>query len=140
MVQALTGNEFHQNTAMKGVVSDAEPLQLRAANFCMAQSRKRLFILMVRNDVADAEVTNNLASIIKQVLPHAMHLNSGSAGAQRETLHEHKAYVTRVLGLLGKIPTVPDIAKDRFATPPHASFRVATLVTGPCQVLLWALI
>lgn len=80
---------------------------LRSSKFCLPQSRKRLYIIMVRDDVCDEKTVQNLGEIVQKVLPQAM-----QAAGLRSTLGQVMNLNKTWLGALGKHRTLPLPSKD----------------------------
>ncbi|CAK9034023.1 PARP-type domain-containing protein (Fragment) [Durusdinium trenchii] len=51
----------------------------KSSKFCLPQSRKRLYIIMVRDDVCDEKTVQNLGEIVQKVLPQAMQADGASS-------------------------------------------------------------
>ena len=77
---------------------------LRSAQFGLPQSRRRLYILMVRKDLLDASEFRNLKHIISYVLPNQF--------PRRGTIQEMQAYNRDVMKSMNTVPLFPTVAKD----------------------------
>lgn len=70
----------------------------------MAQSRKRIFLVMVRDDlVPHSGLVHTLGEVINKVLPHAFdsYSPSGSNLYGRETVQQIRAYTHHILSQMG---------------------------------------
>ena len=85
----------------------------------MAQSRKRLFVVLVRTDICPhRDAALNIGELASKILTHA--LNRSDRPPQhpdhtyrRETVQQMRAYASGVLKALGKEPTLPGVSQDR---------------------------
>lgn len=78
----------------------------------MAQSRRRIFIVMVREDIWDETYAEQLSRVITDVLPHALY-NEHGGPHYRETIQDLMKCNRSVLKVMGKHPTPPPICQDR---------------------------
>ena len=78
----------------------------------MAQTRRRIFIVMVREDICDETFAEQLSRVITDVLPHALY-NEHGGPHYRETIQDLMKYNRSVLEVMGKGPTLPPISQDR---------------------------
>lgn len=78
----------------------------------MAQTRRRIFIVMVREDICDETFAEQLSRVITDVLPHALY-NEHGGPHYRETIQDLMKYNRSVLEVMGKEPTLPPISQDR---------------------------
>ena len=90
---------------------------LRSSKFNMGQSRKRLYLVMVRKDVCpNKDQVENLSQVITKVLPSTLTTgwrnvwDLGFIG--RETLPEIRKYTAKVLEEMQREPTFPEVAQD----------------------------
>lgn len=71
----------------------------------MAQTRRRIFIVMVREDICDETFAEQLSRVITDVLPHALY-NEHGGPPYRETIQDLMKYNRSVLEVMGKEPTL----------------------------------
>lgn len=77
----------------------------------MAQSRKRLFIVMVRRDVCpNRELVDNISKLVCKVLPFSFVMPQRYR--PRETVQEICHYNTKILEELGRPRTMPEMSQD----------------------------
>ena len=77
----------------------------------MAQSRRRIFIVMIRADVCGPTYAQQLGKIITDVLPHATY-NENGGYLYRENLQDLRAYTKKILTEMEREPTPPPISQD----------------------------
>lgn len=85
--------------------------QLRSSKYHMAQSRKRIFVVMIRADVCGPTYAQQLGRIITEVLPHATYNENGGA-LYRENIQDLRAYTQKILAEMEREPTTPPISQD----------------------------
>ncbi len=78
----------------------------------MAQSRRRIFIVMIREDICDETFAEQLSRVITDVLPHALY-NEHGGPHYRETIQDLIKYNQSVLESMDKQPTRPPVCQDR---------------------------
>lgn len=78
----------------------------------MAQSRKRLFIVMVRSDVCSDDLVQNIGDLVCKVLPFSYHADVPFGAYSRETIGQIRAFNAEVLKQLHLKPTMPEPSKD----------------------------
>lgn len=76
----------------------------------MAQSRERIFIVLIRKDVCSSTFACELGELINNVLPYAMYPYRPQS--TRETVQDIHAYTSRVLNTLELEPTLPVPSQD----------------------------
>ena len=81
-------------------------VQLSAAKFGLPQSRRRVYIVMVRTDMASADKMDQLSQTVETVLPSAL--------ARRSGLEDVCKYVEKAMD--GKAMSFPHTSKDLCAT------------------------
>ena len=81
----------------------------------MAQSRKRIYVIMVRDDICPSPLAMKLGEIINLVLPNALYKAEGDDGYfVRETIHNIMAYDKAVLHTMGAQHVKPRVSQDPF--------------------------
>jgi hypothetical protein len=79
----------------------------------MAQSRKRVFVVLVRKDVCPhPSMVQNIGELVTKVLPHSFETPFGGEGT-RERIQDIMKYNRKILEEMGREPTFPPPAKDR---------------------------
>ena len=85
----------------------------RSSAFHMAQTRKRVFVVLVRKDVCPhASMVQNIGELVTKVLPHAFDSPFGGGGT-RERVHDLLKCNRTILKQMDREPTFPPPAKDR---------------------------
>ena len=87
--------------------------QPRSSKYRMAQSRRRLFIVMVRRDICPhPELVDNIAKLVCKVLPFSF--VTPQHCRPRETVQEICHYNTKTLEDLGRPRTMPDMSTGQY--------------------------
>ena len=82
----------------------ANMMSLRSKHFQMAQSRSRIYILMIKKELADVGQIRGLLHLITNVLPSQIHTEA--------TVKEARNYVKEVTSLFNTGVSVPACSKD----------------------------
>lgn len=89
------------------------PAHLSAADFGSPQSRSRIYVLMVRDDLVTRNKMELIVSTITQTLPPTL--------GRRATMRQVSDYTKEVLSLLGQEPSLPPTSQDVGVDPQHSS-------------------
>lgn len=78
----------------------------------MAQSRRRLFIVMIRSDVCSDDFVQNIGNLVCKVLPFSFHADVPCGPYSRETVGQIRLFTNEVLKQLQMEPTMPEPSQD----------------------------
>lgn len=79
----------------------------------MAESRKRVYVILIRADICFGRFASDLAKFVAEVLPFAIY-NEWGGPLVRETPQTLQKYNERINAFLGRTPTYPPICQDCF--------------------------
>ena len=84
----------------------------RSSKFHMAQSRKRIYVVLVRTDVVSKRIVYSLDQIVNAVLPRAIYTCESDDSHIRETVQQVRYHNVQILEALERAATMPAVSQE----------------------------